>query len=258
MAPGTARLDTIAVESLVVLGLGGADTTSAVGDLAALTALTMDGGDADDVLRGGNGADLLIGGNGNDALDGNQGEDRALGGSGNDHFQWDPGDGNDIVEGQAGDDLLDFFGSNGPEIIEVSANGRRVRLTRNLGNITMDIDGVEGAAVHASAAPTRLPSATSPAPASGPSTRTSDVRRHRRRQAGHGDRQRYEQAGAVAGHPLRLGGARRRSARSTRISGSEPLADTLRVQTLDGNDDVTVAPDVSELIAVIADLGAGE
>jgi hypothetical protein len=42
------------------------------------------------------------------------------------------------------------------------------------------------------------------------------------------------------------------------IYGGEALADTLRVQTLDGNDDITAAPDVSELIALIADLGAGE
>jgi hypothetical protein len=36
------------------------------------------------------------------------------------------------------------------------------------------------------------------------------------------------------------------------------VAANLRVQTLDGDDDVTVAPDVSDLIATIVDLGAGE
>jgi hypothetical protein len=44
----------------------------------------------------------------------------------------------------------------------------------------------------------------------------------------------------------------------TRIVGSEPTHDTLTVQTLGGNDDVTIAPDVSDLIATVVDLGADE
>jgi hypothetical protein len=44
----------------------------------------------------------------------------------------------------------------------------------------------------------------------------------------------------------------------TRIVGSEPTNDTLTVQTLGGNDDVTNAPDVSDLIATVVDLGADE
>ena len=43
-----------------------------------------------------------------------------------------------------------------------------------------------------------------------------------------------------------------------RIAGSEAANDTLRVQTLDGDDDVTVAPDVADLIATVVDLGAGD
>jgi len=44
----------------------------------------------------------------------------------------------------------------------------------------------------------------------------------------------------------------------TRITGNEATLDTLRVQTLGGDDDVTVAPDVSDLITPVVDLGAGE
>jgi hypothetical protein len=44
----------------------------------------------------------------------------------------------------------------------------------------------------------------------------------------------------------------------TRISGSEPANDTLLVQTLGGDDVVTVAPDVSDLINTVVDLGDGE
>ena len=36
-----------------------------------------------------------------------------------------------------------FNGSNGPEKFELSANGQRLRFTRDAGNITMDTDGVE-------------------------------------------------------------------------------------------------------------------
>jgi hypothetical protein len=47
-------------------------------------------------------------------------------------------------------------------------------------------------------------------------------------------------------------------AAQTRIVGSEPAGDTLRIQTLGGNDDVSVAPDVADLIATLVDLGADE
>ena len=59
-------------------------------------------------------------------------------------FQWDPGDGSDTVEGQDGTDTMLFNGSDGDEIFEASANGERVRFTRNLGNIVMDLNDVEG------------------------------------------------------------------------------------------------------------------
>jgi hypothetical protein len=130
--------------SLAVNGLGGPDTISCSGNLASLLVpITLDGGPGDDTLLGSNGADTLIGGDDNDFVDGNQGNDLALLGDGDDVFQWDPGDGSDTVEGQAGTDTLIFNGSAVGEIFDLSANGARVRFTRNVGNITMDIDGVE-------------------------------------------------------------------------------------------------------------------
>ena len=86
----------------------------------------------------------LIGGTGNDVVDGNRGNDVAQLGAGADHFQWDPGDGSDTVEGQGGKDVMDFNGSNAAEHIDVSANGARVRLTRDVAAITMDFAGIEG------------------------------------------------------------------------------------------------------------------
>ena len=58
-------------------------------------------------------------------------------------FQWDPGDGNDTVEGQGGRDTMLFNGANINERMDVSANGQRVRFTRDIANIVMDLDDVE-------------------------------------------------------------------------------------------------------------------
>jgi hypothetical protein len=58
-------------------------------------------------------------------------------------FIWNPGDGSDVVEGQAGRDTLAFNGSNVGETIDISANGSRVRFFRDVGNVTMDVNGVE-------------------------------------------------------------------------------------------------------------------
>src|SRR5262249_49013626 len=49
----------------------------------------------------------------------------------------------DVVEGEAGTDTLVFNGANINERMDISANGARARLTRDVGNITMDLNGVE-------------------------------------------------------------------------------------------------------------------
>jgi hypothetical protein len=147
--PAVVFLDIGTTESLVLNANGGNDTLACTGNLAALIQITADGGPGDDTLLGSNGADVLIGGDDNDFIDGNQGSDVALLGAGDDVFQWDPGDGNDTVEGQAGDDRLIFNGSNIGEIPDLSANGARLRFTRNVGNVVLDVDGVEQVDVHA-------------------------------------------------------------------------------------------------------------
>src|SRR6266498_464317 len=104
---------------------------------------TIDGGDGNDNLAGGSGAETLFGGDGNDSIDGNRGNDVAFLGADGDSFVWDPGDGSDIVEGQDGTDTLLFNGANIAEKIDLSANGKRLRFTRDVANITMDTAGVE-------------------------------------------------------------------------------------------------------------------
>ena len=76
-------------------------------------------------------------------MTGGRGNDIALLGDDDDTFVWNPGDGNDTVEGQGGFDTLQFNGSNAGERIDISANGGRVRFTRDIANITMDLDDVE-------------------------------------------------------------------------------------------------------------------
>lgn len=141
--PAPFALDIGTTERLVVNMNGGDDTFSATGNLAALIGITVDGGSGNDTILGSNGADMLLGGTGDDFIDGQQGNDTVFLGAGDDVFQWDPGDGSDIVEGQGGKDTMLFNGSAASEIMEASANGGRVRFTRNVANIVMDLDDME-------------------------------------------------------------------------------------------------------------------
>jgi Ca2+-binding RTX toxin-like protein len=107
------------------------------------------GQSGNDVILGGNDADRMFGGSGDDIVDGDRGNDVASLGDGNDLFIWDPGDGSDTVEGEAGFDTMLFNGSGADEAFEASANGPRLRFTRNVGNIVMDTGGLERVDVEA-------------------------------------------------------------------------------------------------------------
>ena len=86
---------------------------------------------------------MLIGSAGSDLVNGGKGNDAAFLGAGDDTFVWNPGDGSDTVEGQSGTDTMVFNGANVNEHIDLSANGSRLRLFRDVANITMDTEGVE-------------------------------------------------------------------------------------------------------------------
>jgi Ca2+-binding RTX toxin-like protein len=120
---------------LIVNGGGGDDVIDASALAAGHMSLTLNGGLGADTLIGSAGADTLLGGDGNDM---------AFLGAGNDVFVWNPGDGNDTVEGQAGVDALVFNGADINENITISANGSHVNFVRDVGNVTMDLNGVEG------------------------------------------------------------------------------------------------------------------
>ena len=64
-------------------------------------------------------------------------------GGGDDTFVWNPGDDNDTLEGQGGCDTMLFNGANVAENIDISANGDRALFSRNMANVTMDLNDVE-------------------------------------------------------------------------------------------------------------------
>jgi Ca2+-binding RTX toxin-like protein len=150
--PAPFSIDIGTTEQMVLNANGGDDRFSATGNLAALIAITVDGGAGADTILGGNGADRLIGGPGADFIDGNQGNDSVFLGTEDDTFQWDPGDGSDLVEGEAGADTMIFNGSAVAESFDVSANGERVRFTRNVGTIVMDLNDIETVKLNAAGA----------------------------------------------------------------------------------------------------------
>src|SRR5262249_3584450 len=112
-------------DSLVLNALGGNDSIDASALTAGQIGLTIDGGDGNDTIIGSRGNDMLIGG------------------AGDDRIIWNPGDGSDVVEGQSGFDTLDFRGSDAAENFSIVANGDRARLFRDVGSVSMDLDGIE-------------------------------------------------------------------------------------------------------------------
>ena len=254
--PASAPLDTI-VENIRVQSLGGDDTLTSVGNTLS-SLLTFDGGAGADDVRGGNGPDVLLGGSGNDLVDGNQGADVAELGSGNDRFQWDPGDGSDTVDGDGGTDAVDFNGSNIGELLEVSANGARSRFTRNIANIVMDAD-VEAFAVRSFGGADTI----TVGDLAGTAVQTVDA--DLSASLGGGDAAADTviangSDGADAARVSRSGAQARVTglAATTRVTGSEAALDMLRVHTLGGDDEVTIASNLDDLIGLAFDLGADD
>jgi Ca2+-binding RTX toxin-like protein len=256
--PTSGLQNTTNVENLVVKGQAGDDTVTGQNGIASLTHLTVDGGDGNDTLGGGDGADTLLGGNGNDTIDGNRGDDVAFGGAGNDTFVWDPGDGNDTLEGQNGTDALNFNGSNAGEKIDVSANGSRVRLFRDVANITMDLNQIEGLNIRALGSADTI--TINDLSGTGLTKANVDLSGFDGQPDGSADTVIDNGTAAAdkvnmttSGSQVLVSGLKP----ALTVTGSEPT-DTLAVNTVGGKDQVTVAPGVNALINPVVDLGADQ
>ncbi len=124
-------------DRLRVNGRGGRDLLSTS---TAAMRMTLDGGDDSDTVLGGPGDDVLLGGADFDDVAGGRGDDVASMGADFDRFTWRPGDGSDVVNGQGGRDSMFFTGSADAEAFDLAADGRRLRFTRDVGSIVMDVD----------------------------------------------------------------------------------------------------------------------
>jgi hypothetical protein len=146
-ADGTVKLADFG--QLQVNSLGGNDNIRIDFGSQVQPFTVVDTAAGDDVVAGGSGNELFRTGSGDDFVDGNRGADTALLGDGYDGFAWDPGDGSDVIEGGRGTDRMLFNGSNGAENFAATANGSRLRFTRDLGAIVMDTDDVERVVLNA-------------------------------------------------------------------------------------------------------------
>src|SRR5581483_3167909 len=147
---GTAGADVIGLSSpgttatSLDIDVGEDGTVDFSFDRSTFTSIVVNGGAGDDVLDA---SRLFLAGP--ITLNGGAGDDTLRGGDGNDLLNGGPGDGSDTVEGQGGHDVLDFNGSNAAEKMAFAANGTRVLFTRDVGAITMDLNGIETTNVRA-------------------------------------------------------------------------------------------------------------
>jgi hypothetical protein len=223
------------------------------GAFTTTEATRIDGGNGNDTLVGGAGAETFVGGNGDDFIDGNGGADRASLGRGDDVFVWDPGDASDVVDGNSGFDTMVFNGAGGDEIMAATASGDRVRFTRNLGTIVMDLDEIEAIDVRAlggadsvtvdDLAGTDLERVDLDLTATLGGTTPDGQADAVKIVATEGDDTIAVRTNAAAVEVAGL-------ASRVRITGAESTLDTLVIDTLGGTDDVSVDPDVEDLILV--------
>src|SRR5205807_4927043 len=122
---------------------GGSAPCSATTLAVNIINLTLNGGAGNDTLIGSHVTDRLLGGDGIDPVPTRRSSDLLFGGTGDDTFVWNPGDGSDTVEGGDGTDALIFNGANVSENINITNNHGRVKFTRDVGNVTMDLNDIE-------------------------------------------------------------------------------------------------------------------
>jgi Ca2+-binding RTX toxin-like protein len=144
-APTTYTTACASVALLRVTANGDFDNTIDLSGVTAAGFPQLAAGGAQPVsLSGGGGVDTLTGSGLGDVVRGGPGNDVMFGGAGDDVFTWVPGDGSDTIQGgAAGFDVLAFVGAAGAEAFALTADGAGFDFTRDVGNIVMDVEGVE-------------------------------------------------------------------------------------------------------------------
>lgn len=140
------RFDRTAFERIAVDAGGGDDVVRVDESRGAFTheeQTTLAGGGGNDTLRGGVGVDTLHGGAGNDTVDGGYSADTITLGNGDDVVVWAPGSASDVIAGDGGHDTLRFGGAGIGEVLTLTADGDRLRLTRDVAAIVLDVQAVE-------------------------------------------------------------------------------------------------------------------
>ena len=130
-------------DELRINGRDGSDQLTASSLKADAPRLTLDAGDDGGLLLGGAGDDVLIGGDGFDDARGGPGHDVARLGGNFDRFSWSPGDGSDSVDGGASRDSLFFLGTAQNERFDLTADGHRARLQRDVDDVALELDRVD-------------------------------------------------------------------------------------------------------------------
>ncbi|MFL5796847.1 MAG: calcium-binding protein [Actinomycetota bacterium] len=244
--PQTSRID----------GRGGDDTIVGTAGDDVIT-----GGRGSDHIVAGPGNDVILGGGGRDFVAGGLGHDTAFLGGGADVFQWDPGEGSDDVDGGGGPDTLLFDGSAGGEIMSLSAVGTRAVFLRQPGNVVMNLDDVEILDLHAFGGADLV----TVNDMTGTDVRQADIDLSAAGNRGAGDLLAdlvtVNGTGkadvvhvAAQGTQVDVSGL----VTETHMTGTDPALDQLQVNTLEGNDTVTVDPSATALIGVTTDLGPGQ
>src|SRR3954471_13184462 len=249
--PGPFSIDIGTSENLVLNANGGNDTSTAGNGLAHLIHLTGDGGDGNDRITGGDGNDTIIGGKGNDEV---------FRGAGKDTFVWNPADGSDVVEGKGGFDTLQFNGASVNEKMELSANGSRLRLTRDVGTITMDANGAKNVNVFAGAGADTL--TVNDLTGTGVTDVTFDLAAAIGGRTGDGQNDAIIINGTASGDRIHVashaGGIDVRGLAATvHIVGAEANNDRLTISTLGGNDLVNASRLHAAAILLTEDGGDG-
>jgi Ca2+-binding RTX toxin-like protein len=143
LGPFSVNLD---AERLTLNGGGGEDRmapdVAASTGLAARTALTLNGGEANDDLTGGDGDDVVTGGAGDDHIVGFKGGDTVAGGEGDDVMVWNNGDGSDHDAGQAGFDRAEVNGAPAAgDVFNLAPEGSNAKFERtNFGPFSVTLD----------------------------------------------------------------------------------------------------------------------